>query len=157
MAGYERALHILRTARGDAHLRYGCNAGQSLTTEPKLLNVEQILITKQLAGGVAFQTELGICTAHTAAVIRNFDEGHTATAHLYTHQGSPGINAVFHQLLDHRGRTLHHLSGRHLAGQHIAHAVDFAIGLLRHILQANSTTGQQERQPCITTEKKDEL
>ena len=38
----------------------------------------------------------------------------------------PGIKAVLDQFLDHGSRALHHLTGCHLAGQHIGEDLDFS-------------------------------
>ena len=58
---------------------------------------------------------------NAAAVVRHADEAHAAVANFHGNGGGAGIQCVFHQLLHHAGRTLHHLTGcneiRHMGGK----------------------------------------
>ena len=56
-------------------------------------------------------TEAMAARAHAAAVIGDPEEGHAAVPDLHGDLGGSGIHGVFQQLLDHGGRTLHHLAG----------------------------------------------
>ena len=46
-----------------------------------------------------------------AAVVRHPDQAHAAPLDLHHHRRGAGVDGVFHQLLDHAGRALHHLAG----------------------------------------------
>ena len=52
-----------------------------------------------------------VLRGHTAAVIRDPQEGHAAVPDLDHDFGSPCVHGVFQQLLDGAGRTLHHFAG----------------------------------------------
>ena len=53
----------------------------------------------------------GILVGHTAAVVRDPQEGHAAVPDLNGDLGGTGIHGVFQQLLNNGGRPLHHLTG----------------------------------------------
>ena len=89
----------------------GSNGCQSFTTETHGIDGGQILGSAQLAGGVAQKGGFGILGAHTAAVVRDPQEGHAAVPDFYGDLGGTGIHGIFQQLLDHGGRTLHHFAG----------------------------------------------
>ena len=131
LAANRRALHILRAPRGDAHVRHGRNTRQGFSSETELRHSAQIIITTELAGSMPLQAQRSILSPHAAAVIAHLDERDTAAPDFDAHAGGTGIDTVFHQLLDDRGGTLHDLPGRHLAGQHIIHAVNPRCILLR--------------------------
>ena len=61
------------------------------------------------------QRQIGLGNA--AAVIADADQLAAAFFQLDVDARRPGIQAVFHQLLDHGGGALHHLSGSDLVGQ----------------------------------------
>ena len=52
-----------------------------------------------------------ILPRHAAAVIPHLDETAPAVAEDGFHLSRPGIERIFHQLLDHGRRPLHHLTG----------------------------------------------
>ena len=58
----------------------------------------------------------GILWLHAAAVVRHPQEGHAAVPDFDGYLGCTGIHSVFQQLLDHAGRTLHHLTGGNEVG-----------------------------------------
>ena len=139
LGAHTPALHICRATRGQRQVRDRSNTGQSLTAEPQLADGEQILHLHQLAGGMPLQAQGGIRLAHAAAIIRHLDERDTAAAQLHSHTVSAGINAVLHQFLDHGSRTLHHLTGSHLAGKDITHEVNVLFFGFRHGRAVNLT------------------
>ena len=71
----------------------------------------QVLRGAQLAGGVAEKGGLALIPGDAAAVVRHPDKGHAPPLDFHGHGGGPGVDGVFHQLLHHRGGTLHHLTG----------------------------------------------
>ena len=89
----------------------GGDGGQSFATEAHRADGGQVLGGAQLACCVAQERGPGVLGAHAAAVVRDPQVGHTAVLDLYSDLGSSGVHGVFQQLLDHGGRTLHHLAG----------------------------------------------
>ena len=89
----------------------GGNSRQSLSPEAHGTDGVQVLGTAQLGSGVAQECRAGILGGHAAAVVRHPQKGHAAVPDLDGHLCSPGVHGVFQQLLGHRGRPLHHLTG----------------------------------------------
>ena len=53
----------------------------------------------------------GLVGGDAAAVVTDPDEGHAAVLNFHCDSGGSGINGVFHEFLDHRGRAFHHFAG----------------------------------------------
>ncbi len=51
---------------------------------------------------------------NTAPIVRDPDKGYPAILNLHRDSISPRVNGVFHQLLHHTGRPLHHLTRSNL-------------------------------------------
>ena len=94
----------------------GGNGGQSFAPEAHGSDNAQILGGAQLGGGVAEKGGAGILIGHTAAVVRDPQEGHAAVPDLNGDLGGAGIHGVFQQLLDNGGWPLHHLTGGNQIG-----------------------------------------
>jgi hypothetical protein len=54
------------------------------------------------------------CRRYPAAIVRDFYQADAPAPYLHPNLISPGVQRVFHQLLDHRGRSLHDLAGGYL-------------------------------------------
>ena len=84
--------------------------------------VVKILGRADLGGGVAGKAERGVGRRHAGAIVGDADARLAATVALDGDRRGAGVDGVVGQLLDHRGRPLHHLAGGdlvdHLVGQH---------------------------------------
>ena len=90
---------------------HGADCGQSLATEAQGADGLQIILGAQFAGGVAQKCGRQLIRLHAAPVIGHTDKGHAAVCNFHRHLFGSGVDGVFHQLLGHAGRTLHHLTG----------------------------------------------
>ena len=73
----------------------GGNGSQSFATEAKGFDSSQIFCGAQLAGCVALKGGAGIIGGHTAAIIGDAQEGHTAILDLHRYFGGTGVHCVF--------------------------------------------------------------
>ena len=71
----------------------------------------QILGGFQLGGGVAEECGFDIIGAHTAAIVRDTQKGHTAVPDLQSDLGCACIYGIFQQLLHNGGGPFHHFAG----------------------------------------------
>ena len=95
----------------DVQPGHGGDGRQSLAPEAQGADAPQVLTLAELGGGVAQKGGGQLLGGDAAAVVGDPDEAHAAPLELHHHGGAVGVNGVFHQLLDHAGRPLHHLSG----------------------------------------------
>ena len=97
------------------------DAGQGLAPEPQGGDVQEVGFVPELAGGVALQAQSGLLRGHAPAVVRHPDAVPAPFLDLHRDGPGPGVQGVFHQLLDHRGGAQDDLPGgdlgRHLGGQ----------------------------------------
>ena len=92
------------------------NAGQGFAAEAQTTDILQFHRFPQLGGGVPLQAEEYIVLVHTFAIIAHPYKTHATAFHLDIHPGRTGVQAVFHQFLDHRGWAVHHFTGSDLVG-----------------------------------------
>ena len=113
----------------DLHTAHSGDGRQSLAPEAQGADAPQVLPGAQLGGGVAQKGRGELSRGDAAAVVRHPDEAHAAPLDLHHHGGAARVDGVFHQLLDHAGRPLHHLASGDQLG-------DMAVQLLnvRHTL-----------------------
>ena len=113
----------LRRAVGSGHGGLHAEAGhrgdarQGLAAEPVGRDMFQIVHVGDLAGGVTGHGQLQFAGGDARTVVLHADAALPAVLQEHVHPCGPGIQAVFHQLLDHTGRTLHHLAGGDLIAQ----------------------------------------
>jgi len=93
------------------------DGGQRLAPESKRVDAVQVGVAGQLAGGVAFQSQQTVLAGHAVAVVGHPDQPTATVGDLKADVRSSGIQGVFDQFLDHRGRTFHHLTCGDLVGQ----------------------------------------
>ena len=60
---------------------------------------------------VPFEGEEGVIRIHSTAVVGHTDEAAASVSQIHLDPCGAGVEAVLDQLLDHRRRTLHHLTG----------------------------------------------
>jgi hypothetical protein len=95
--------------RGDGRKRL---AAESVGRDPL-----EVIAREDLAGGVALQRQASVLRRHAAAVVGHRDPVPAPGPHLHPQLRSPRIEGILDQLLDHGGRTFHHLSRRDLIDQ----------------------------------------
>ncbi len=95
------------------------NGRQGLAAESETGNGKQVVLGENLAGGIPLDGQQCLVPGQTGAVVRHPDQRFPPVVHLHGDAGGTGIDAVFHQLLDHGCRPLHHLAGGDLVGQNI--------------------------------------
>ena len=95
------------------------NARQRLAAEAHAPHGGQVRRRSDLARGVTLEREKSILAIHAGSVITDPEKDRSGTPDLDLERLRPGIETVLHQFLDHRGRTFHHLAGRHLTGHHV--------------------------------------
>ena len=100
------------------YVGHGGDGGQRLPAEAQGHNGVQVILLRDLAGGVAQKGGGHILLGDTAAVVRHPHKGGAAPADLHGDHTGSGVYGIFHQLLDYGGGALHHLPGgdqfRHL-------------------------------------------
>ncbi len=97
----------------------GRDAGQGLAPEPQGTDGSQILVAVQFAGGKALHGQQSVVVIHAMAVVGHLDQGAAPVFDIDEDPVAAGVQSVFHQLLDHRGRPLDHLAGGDLVGQDV--------------------------------------
>ena len=75
------------------------------------MDAVQVIRLFNFAGGVADEGRWDILGINTGAVIADLDQLYAAGLDAYGNLRCTGVDGVFQQLLDHRCRTLYHLTG----------------------------------------------
>ena len=88
----------------------GADGRQRLAAKAQGFDTQQI-VRWQLGCGVAFDGQRQFVRGHALAVVGNGNERLTAVPDHHVDTPRPGVDGVFHQFLDHRGRALDHLAG----------------------------------------------
>ena len=109
-------------------LRHAGNAGQRLAAEAHGQHGRQIGGRGDLARGVPLERHESVLAIHARTIIGHSKQTGPRPAHFDLKRARPGIEAVFHQLLDHRGRTLDHFASRDLAGHDLGQHAYFTHG-----------------------------
>ena len=119
-----RALHGIRLPRLQGETADGSDAGQGLAAETKGLDFHQVPRIPDLAGGMPLQRQQGVLRPHPTPVVEDPDQGTSTPLHRDFDFFRTGIQGIFHQLLDHRGRPFHHLSGGYPIRHHFRQQAD---------------------------------
>ena len=90
---------------------------QGLAPKSQGGNGTKLAIIQQLGGGMALKTEQNVILIHADTVIHYTNQTGTASFYLDINPTGSGIQRIFQQLLDHRSRPFHHLTGRNLVGK----------------------------------------
>jgi hypothetical protein len=78
--------------------------------------VKKVVHARDFTRGVAREGAYGIVRVHAFTVVGDGDEADAGIFQLDAHVAGAGVERVLDQLLDHRGRPLHHLARRDLVG-----------------------------------------
>jgi hypothetical protein len=108
---------LLGPARRDAQPRDRADARERLAAEAHRLDVEEVVVGQQLAGGVLGHAELQVVGVHADPVVADLDQLAPAVEDLDVHPGRAGIEGVFNELLHHARRPLDALAGGDPADQ----------------------------------------
>ena len=122
---------VFLTACLQLNLRHRCNGSQGLTTETHRVEGKEIGCLLDLRGGMTLKGETGISLRHSLTVVNHLDRGPSGIHHQHMDGLGICIHGVFHQLLDHRGRALYHLSSCDLVGNTIRKKTDQVTHQLR--------------------------
>src|SRR5690606_6283189 len=96
---------------------HGGDAGQGLAAEAQGGDRFEVVEIGDLAGGVAAEGQGQIIGLDAGAIVPHPDQLDTPSVDVDVDAPGTGIQAVFHQFLDHRGGTLHHFAGGDLVGK----------------------------------------
>ena len=107
---------IFPATRGEFKPRHTGNARKSLPAKSHRSDRCKISTLPDLAGGMSLKAKKGIGAVHTRTIVSNAHHASSPPLKLDDDPPGPGINGVLYQFLDDGGRSLHHLTGRHLAG-----------------------------------------
>ena len=117
MAGRQLRRVAAGHRRHDVQARHRGDAGQGLAAKAEGLDAHQLGAAGELAGGVAAQRQRQLAGRDAAAVVADADQVDAAAFQGHVDVAGAGIEGVFQQLLDDRGRSLDDLAGGDLVGQ----------------------------------------
>ena len=115
-------------AAGQCQARHGRNAGQPFSAKPERGDGFELIQRVDLAGGVAVQCQRQIVRQHAATVVCHPDQADAATGQFDLDGPGAGIQAVFQQFFQGRGRPFDHFTGSNLVDQVVRQALDSAHG-----------------------------
>ncbi|SCH37451.1 Uncharacterised protein [uncultured Clostridium sp.] len=93
------------------HTGHGGDGGQSLPPETQGADGLQVILSAQLAGGVAEEGGFQLPGGDALPVVRHPEEGHSSVGDLHRDGGGPSVDGVLHQLLGHAGGPLYDFTG----------------------------------------------
>ncbi len=128
----DRSGGVFRRVGLQAQAADGGDRRQRLAAKAEGRDGQQVVGIADLRGGVALEGQHGVVAHHAATVIGDLDELLAAGFDVHTDAPRARIQRVLQQLLDHRGRALHHLAGGDLVGYIFGENVDAAHGVLRY-------------------------
>ncbi len=111
-------------ARGHADGGHGGDRGQRLAAETERADRFEVGSRGDLAGRVARKRERQLLALDAAAVVGDDDAPDAARLEPDFDATGAGVERVFDQFLDHRGRPLDHLAGSDLADQEVRKRTD---------------------------------
>ncbi len=126
-------------ARGQGQAGHRTDRGQGLTTKAQAQHLLQIFQLANLAGGMSRQGQRQVIGGNAAAVVTHPQQLAAALLDVHLDAPSAGVQAVFQQLLDHRGGPFNHLAGGDLVGQ--ARAQQLNTHGVAHGCAANAVLG----------------
>src|SRR5579885_3110562 len=118
------AMSLCACARRDPQSRHRADRGQRLAAETEGRDRLEVLQRSDLARGMSADGNRQLGTEQAAAVIADTDVTDAAAPDIDLDAARAGIQAILHQLLDDRSRTLDDLAGRDLVDQLIRKNAD---------------------------------
>ncbi len=112
--------------RLQSHARNRSNRGQRLAAKSQGRDGEQIVGCAQFRGGVPLKRQQRIVAVHSLPVVADADQPPPAGLDLDANAIGARVQCVLQQLLDHRGRPVHHLAGSDLVGNLVGKNADAA-------------------------------
>ena len=98
------------------HLRDRHYRSKRLAAKSHRMEGEKIIGCCYLRGRMPLESHACIRFGHTFPVIGHLDQCTTGILDIHLNMSGSGINRIFHQFLNDRGRTLDHLACRYLIG-----------------------------------------
>ncbi len=108
---------LLGGAGGESEAGNRADGGERFATKAQAVDPLQIIEGRHLGGGVARQRQHQLIFGNAATVVTDADQLGAPLVDIDFDPVCARIQTVFHQLLDHGGGPLHHLSGGNLVGQ----------------------------------------
>ena len=115
-------------ARGDAQPRHRADRGQRLAAKAERRHRLEILERADLAGRVARERERQFRAGDATAVVAHPDQADAAALDVDLDAARTRIEAVLHELLDHRGGPLDHLARGDLVDEFAGENTDRHLG-----------------------------
>ena len=106
----------VRGLGNDTHVRNRCDRRQRLTPEAERENAIQICRFPNFAGRVPTNGNGKVVRNHAAAIVGHAHKGHATVLNFYRDTVGTRIDRIFHQLLDHRRRSVYDLARRDQIG-----------------------------------------
>ncbi len=97
---------------------------QRLAAEAQGGDGVEILVARQLRGGVTLERERQLVRAHAVTVVDHAHQRGAAVAQVHRDRARVGVERVLHQLLHRRGRPLDHLAGGDLVDERVGQPAD---------------------------------
>ena len=102
---------VVAHAADDAGVGYSADTGQSLAAKAHGGDAEQVVIAGEFAGGVLGERQSQFLGGDAAAIVGDADEVPAAFGDFDGDVGRAGVDGVFDEFFDDRGRALDHLAG----------------------------------------------
>jgi hypothetical protein len=128
IAAQTEGMRLRRMTTRNRDPRDGCNRGQRLAAKSVAGDAFEVIEAGDLARRMPAQCQRQVVGRDAAAVVGDADQAHAAFFELHVDLRGAGVEAVFQQFLEHRGRALHHLAGRDLADQQVRQRLDDSHG-----------------------------
>ena len=101
----------IAVAGGEGDPGHGANTGQGLAAKTERTHGLEVLEPGDLAGGVARYGQGELVFGDARAIVPNPEAPYAPFFQFHLDAGGPGVDRVFHQLLQHGCRPLDHFSG----------------------------------------------
>ena len=115
----------IRLPRRQLETRHRSNARKRFTAKPKGMDGRKIFLGSDLACRMSLDAHQRVFTSHATSIIHHSNQCRPAPLDVHFHMGCPRVQAVLHQLSNHRSRALHNLASSHLTGERIGKNSNF--------------------------------
>ena len=100
----------VRGAGGDGEFGHRADGSEGLAAKAEGADIVEV-VGRQLGGGVALDGEDKVLRIHAMAIVFDADQAFAASSGGDDDPAGAGVDAVFHQFLDHARRPFHHFAG----------------------------------------------